>query len=382
MKLLVLSHACVTPVNQQFFAEIENQTDWEITIIVPKSWKNDYGNVISPKRWEQFRGKIIELPVLVSGSVPLHFYLATFLSILKDCQPDFIYAHHEPYAAATAQLYLANSISGKKPISFFTWQNILKSYPFPFNHSEQFVLKNSAIAFSGSYSAEEVLRQKGFQGQSVLLPASIDPLIYRPQAESTTSLKQELQTSTSEVLIGYMGRIVEEKGLKTLLYALKTITDLPWRLIMVGTGNYLSTFDAIAQECQISHRITNIGFIPHQDAPRYLSAFDVLVLPSETRANWKEQFGRVTIEAIACGTPVIGSDSGEIPNLINKTGGGLIFPETQSNILAERITQLIEDIDLRHDLADKGRSVVSKDYSNQVIGQRFIHSIEASVNSL
>ena len=381
MKLLVLSHACVTPVNQQFFAEIESQTGWEITIVLPKSWKNDYGNVITPKRWERFCGKVIELPILISGSVPLHFYLATFLSILRDCDPDFIYVHHEPYAAATAQLYLANLLRGKKPISFFTWQNISKSYPFPFNYSEKFVLRNSAIAFSGSYSAEEVLRQKGFQGKSVLLPASVDPLIYQPQSQSTT-LKRELQTSPSEVLIGYMGRIVEEKGLKTLLYALKTIIDLPWRLIMVGSGNYLSTFETIAQECQISQKITYIGFIPHQDAPRYLSAFDLLVLPSETRTNWKEQFGRVTIEAIACGTPVIGSDSGEIPHLINKTGGGLTFPEAQADMLADRIAQLIQDINWRHELAEKGRAVILKEYSNQVIGQRFVQSINECINAI
>ncbi|TYQ26950.1 glycosyltransferase family 4 protein [Pseudanabaena sp. UWO311] len=382
MKLLVLSHACVTPVNQQFFAEIEEQTGWEITIIVPKKWKNDYNNVIFPKRWKTFRGKIIELPVLISGSVPLHFYFATFLSILRDLQPDFIYVHHEPYAAATAQLYLANFISGQKPISFFTWQNILKHYPFPFNYSEKFVLENSAIAFSGSYSAAEVLLQKGFKGKSILLPASVDPLIYQPQIESNTSLKTELQASASEVLIGYMGRIVEEKGLKTLLYALKTIINLSWRLIVVGSGNYMSTFDAIAQECKISDRITHLGFIPHQNAPQYLSAFDILVLPSETRKNWKEQFGRVTIEAIACGTPVIGSDSGEIPNLINKTGGGLTFPETQADVLANRITQLIEDIDLRHELAAKGRSVVLNEYSNQVIGQRFVQGINECTGAI
>ncbi|PZU92852.1 MAG: glycosyltransferase family 1 protein [Pseudanabaena sp.] len=378
MKLLVLSHACVTPVNQQFFAEIESQTGWEITIIVPSKWKNDYGNVISPKRWEKFSGKIIELPVLISGNVPLHFYVATFLSILKDIQPDFIYVHHEPYAAATAQLYLANSITGNKPISFFTWQNILKSYPFPFKYSEKFVLENSAITFSGSYSAEEVLIQKGLRGKSVLLPASVDPLIYKPQSELIASLKQDLQTSKSEVLIGYMGRIVEEKGLKTLLYALKSIVDLPWRLVMVGTGNYLSTFNEIAEKCQIRDRITLLGFVPHQDAPRYLSAFDLLVLPSETRKNWKEQFGRVIIEAIACGTPVIGSDSGEIPHLIRKTGGGLTFSEGKQDALADCITRLIEDKHLRNELADKGRAVVLAEYSNQVIGQRFIQNIAVS----
>jgi len=78
---------------------------------------------------------------------------------------------------------------------------------------------------------------------------------------------------------------------------------------------------------------------------------------------------------------VICSNSGEIPHLINRTGGGLIFPEAQSDILADRIVQLIEDLDLRRDLAKKGRSVVLKDYSNQVVGQRFIQSIDAFIKA-
>ena len=54
---------------------------------------------------------------------------------------------------------------------------------------------------------------------------------------------------------------------------------------------------------------------------------DVLVLPSHTTPTWKEQFGRVIVEALWCGVPVVGSDSGEIPWLIELTGGGLVFPE-------------------------------------------------------
>ena len=66
----------------------------------------------------------------------------------------------------------------------------------------------------------------------------------------------------------------------------------------------------------ISGQVLQIGFVPHEETPRYLAAFDLLVLPSETQPNWKEQFGRVIVEALACGVPVIGSDSGEIPNLV------------------------------------------------------------------
>lgn len=119
-----------------------------------------------------------------------------------------------------------------------------------------------------------------------------------------------------------------------------------------------------------------MGYISHPEVPLYLSAFDLLVLPSETQPHWKEQFGRVIIEAIACGTPVIGSDSGEIPNLIQQTGGGLIFPEGEPEVLAQQLKQLILDRSFRLQLADLGRKNVIQNYTTASLAQRFAQVIE------
>ena len=371
MKLLVLSHACVVPINQQFFAEIENQTGWEVTIIVPTKWKNDYGKVIKSERWDKFQGKIINIPVLFSGSIPLHMYWAWFIPLLKQLKPDAIYVQHEPYALATMQIYMANALSVRKPITFLSWQNIFKSYPFLFRQIENFVYQQSFIAFPGSSSVENVLRQKGFRGDCQFLPYAADPSIYFPRAD-VSDLRAKWQIREDEVVVGYLGRIIEEKGFKTLLHALALIVDLPRRLVIVGTGDYEDQVDQIASQLGIKDRVLKLGFIPHNEAPRYLSAFDMLVLPSETQANWKEQFGRVIIEAMACGTPVIGSDSGEIPYLIKKTGGGVIFPESNSEELANRLRQLIANKTLRQELAEQGQKSVSTNYTNASITKRFI----------
>jgi glycosyltransferase involved in cell wall biosynthesis len=111
-----------------------------------------------------------------------------------------------------------------------------------------------------------------------------------------------------------------------------------------------------------------------------LSAFDLLVLPSETQPNWKEQFGRVVIEAMACGTPVVGSDSGEIPNLIADTGGGLVFKERQPSELADRLAQLIRDPALRAELAAKGQQAASARYSLAAIARKFAATVEAAIS--
>jgi glycosyltransferase involved in cell wall biosynthesis len=163
------------------------------------------------------------------------------------------------------------------------------------------------------------------------------------------------------------------------LQALALIRDLPWRLVIVGAGPFAGSFDAQAAALGLAERITHAGYVPHEQAPQYLSAFDVLVLPSETQPNWKEQFGRVVIEAMACGTPVVGSDSGEIPNLIRDTGGGVIFKEREPQELADRLAALIGDPFLRAKLATAGREAAAARYSLAAIAGKFAATIEAVV---
>jgi glycosyltransferase involved in cell wall biosynthesis len=95
---------------------------------------------------------------------------------------------------------------------------------------------------------------------------------------------------------------------------------------------------------------------------------DVLVLPSDTHKGWKEQFGRVLIEAMACQVPVIGSSSGAIPEVIGEAG--LIFPERDHHALAAALERLQANPALRADLAQQGRDRVLRHFTNQVIAEK------------
>jgi L-malate glycosyltransferase len=375
MKLLVVSHPCVTPVNQQFFAEVESLSGWELTIIVPSNWRSEYGRVNSVVRWSEFRGRLIGIPVYNSGNIPLHAYRTLWTSLLKRELPDVIYVHHESYALATAQVYLANRLSLKRPIGFYSAQNILKRYPPPIEQIQRTVLRRSSFALPVSSDAEEVLRKKGYQGVSTILPPGIDPNVYNPRQDGQ-QLRQRLRGSAEEVIIGYVGYIIEEKGLATLLRALSKLKDLHWSLVVVGTGSYATSFERLARQLGLSQQVRQLGYVPHTDVPLYLSAFDLLVLPSETRGGLKEQFGRVIIEALACGTPVIGSNSGEIPRLLQATGGRLTFPEGKAEALARQIRRLVEDPALRRESATKGQARVLTEYTNRSLADRFVLAIE------
>jgi glycosyltransferase involved in cell wall biosynthesis len=102
--------------------------------------------------------------------------------------------------------------------------------------------------------------------------------------------------------------------------------------------------------------------------PAHLRRLHALVLPSLTRPNWKEQFGRVLIEAMACGVPVVGSDSGEIPNVIGEAG--LVFPEGDAEALRAALARLRDDRDLWGHLAVAGRARVLAEFTHAQVAQK------------
>lgn len=74
MHLLVVSHSCATPINQQIYAELERQTGWKITLVVPEAWKDEFGNTLNKEKWPEFSGDLISIPVWNNGNIILHIY--------------------------------------------------------------------------------------------------------------------------------------------------------------------------------------------------------------------------------------------------------------------------------------------------------------------
>jgi len=361
------------------FAELERVTGWQLTLVTPSNWITEYGHQCGGGRWPAFNGELIALPVWRPGDITLHAYKTSFSRLIRRVDPDVIYVHHEPYALATAQVYWANQRTLRRPIGFYSAQNLIKRYPPPFRWTESMVLRQSSFCFPISTAVDDVLRQKGYAGPSTTLPLGIDPQVYYPRPEAL-AIKDRLRAGRAdEILIGYVGRLVQEKGVLTLLKAVAAMKELNWRLVVVGAGPLEARFDAEARKLGLSDKITRVGFVPHEEAPAYLSALDVLAVPSETQPSWKEQFGRVVIEAMACGTPVVGSDSGEIPKLIEDTGGGLVFAERQPLQLAEKLTMLIRDPDLNVQLKARGAESVRQRYTMPAIVEKFATAVVRAV---
>jgi glycosyltransferase involved in cell wall biosynthesis len=158
-----------------------------------------------------------------------------------------------------------------------------------------------------------------------------------------------------------VGRLVEEKGLEILLHAASRLTG-PWTLQILGSGPDRERLEKMTQWLGIAPRVTFDQKMPSTHLPHYFSGLDVLVLPSLTRPNWKEQFGRVLIEAMACDVVTLGARTGAIPEVIGEAG--LTFAEGSVEELQSQLQQLIDKVALREELRQKGRQRV-KDYYTQ-----------------
>ena len=121
----------------------------------------------------------------------------------------------------------------------------------------------------------------------------------------------------------------------------------------------------------ISGRVTFDQKMPSTHLPHYFSGLDVLVLPSLTRPNWKEQFGRVLIEAMACDVITVGARCGAIPEVIGNAG--LTFAEGDVNELRAQLQRLIDDVALREELRSMGRQRVVENYTQEAVAKNTVN---------
>lgn len=355
----MLSKACVVGIYQTKLEALAHQPDIDLTVAVPPSWRDERGTLWLERLHTQGY-TLIETPIALNGRFHLHFY-PRLGALVRRVRPDILHIDEEPYNLATFQaMRLAQRVSARA--LFFTWQNLHRRYPAPFRWLERYNLRRADYALAGNRKAQTVLRAKGYTGPVAVIPQfGVDPALFAPGGPRRAA-------DDAPFTIGYVGRLVEEKGLETLLNAAAALErGENWRLHLIGGGPMEERLPALAADLGIAGRVHFEGQVPSPEMPARLRALDVLVLPSRTRPNWKEQFGRVLIEAMACGVPVVGSDSGEIPHVVGEAG--LIFPEGDAEALRGRLAELMSRPDLRADLARRGRNRVLAHYTQERIAE-------------
>ena len=359
MRVVMISKALVVGAYQsKAEALVAADPELELTVIVPPRW----GRQQLEKA--HINGYTLQVePVRFSGNFHLHHYPRVGKR-LAELQPDIVHIDEEPYNLATFLALRQAKKVGARAL-FFSWQNINQGYPPPFSWMDKYVCNHADFALVGNPEAEQVWRSKGYDGPLKLVPQfGVDPDTFTPN---------DGPRPQRPFTIGFAGRLVPEKGVDIAIRAALGVHH-PWRMLIAGEGPAKGYFSTQAGILNIGGQVEFVGSIGSTAMPDFYHRIDVLVLPSLTKPNWKEQFGRVLIEAMASGVPVVGSDSGAIPWVIGDAG--LIVPEDDEEALRGALLSLIHDRQLYDALAYAGRQRVLEHFTQQHIAKETLEVYE------
>jgi len=358
----------VVDLNQRPYAELLTRDDVDLRLFGPQHWWAPVSGRMRFAHLPEIADRAEALPIWLPGQIHLYWYTGELARKLDEFRPDILFVDEEPYSlAATQMARLAGSLGYKLVV--FSKENFERKLPAPFEWMYNRTLARCHHVVVISDPCAEIVRARGYQGPITVLPHGVDPAVFAPCRDAPQPGGFPRSTAT----VGYAGRLDAAKGVWDLIEAAQLVAQRgapEFSLVLIGGGPLRSKITKLAECSTTRPPVAVVQRVPHDQMPTYLNALDVLVLPSRTTPRWKEQFGRVIIEALACGVPVIGSDSGHIPHLIRDTGGGLIFPEGDIEQLAGCIGQLLDNPDLRQTLAERGRQQVLEKYTWRRVAQR------------
>ena len=344
MKVLVVYHAGAASNARCIFHELSRSAGLKLIVAVPEKLQVD--RVYSPSGWlvaedESANGyRVKPLPLRDPSQYHLGFERSRLRELLHSATPDVIHVLDEATSGYLFQtVWERLTICRSAKVLFYGFDNLplhLKTHSRIKWHSTWRQLAGGAGA---STEAIERVRKAGFPADRPLQRVfwGIDAATFRPM--NPAAVKRNLGLDYRHV-IGFVGRLLPEKGLDVLFEAVRAL-DPSVHAVIIGSGPMRPSLEAAASEPPLAGRIHFFDVMPPDKLVEYVNCMDVLTIPSLTTPAWKEQYGRVIAEAFACGIPVVGSDSGAIPEVVGNAG--LIVPEGRSADLAQALRSVLFD---------------------------------------
>jgi glycosyltransferase involved in cell wall biosynthesis len=302
--------------------------------------------LVAPDRWSEsrkdkpadanlstldIRFRAIKLPFVKGLKWYGHWYPGLG-GLIREFSPDVLHLWEEPWGVVALQASVLRRLyAPKAALVFETEQNIRYSLPFPFEQIRRYNLEQADWLIARGAEAARVSAACGYKGGCTLVEYCVDRSCFRPHEPSFTQENVTEAPTAKRLKIGYVGRFIKEKGLFTVLQSLQCSSPAI-EFFLMGDGPSRGELEEKARAHDLQQRVEFVQPRSAAGVAEFMHSLDALVLMSETTNTWKEQFGRVIIEAQACGTPVIGSSSGAIPYVVGD--GGWIVPEGDVKALA------------------------------------------------
>ncbi len=377
MKLLIVGHSyAIAGAQGKFVTMKQLDKSLEIRLL---TWRKsnylsmDWSREIHPALSEE---EVVSIKDMFSKSHMTYILDPVFLTrLLRQFSPDHIHIEEDPHSLVGVEtVLLARSFCRKATISFFIWDNLWRRPFFPLNVLKKaftkFSLSCCSLVVCGNKEAGQLLSKKGYHGPQQTLPQ-----LGFNQEEYVTAARSELReqfiADQEGVLVGFLGRLVPEKGVILLLSALASLRHLPWKLLICGAGPLEKE---IQEDWQSFYgpRLILRRSVPRTEVVEYLKCLDIFVLPSYEINSWKEQFGMTLAQAMMAGVACIGSSSGSIPEVLGP--GGLIFNEGNVKSLAVALETLLSSRSERETYGRKARQFAMQYYTDHKVSAAYLEA--------
>lgn len=220
----------------------------------------------------------------------------------------------------------------------------------------RFIMKKANLVRVISHAIFNQIREQGIPENKIRL---VSLRVDLNQFDPLSILRIDSSGDKMWINIGYIGRLVDGKGLEDLLEAIAILKsqNLKFNCLIFGSGPLKEKLKKMAEDLGIAEKIEWRGFVPYTKVPEALAQIDIFVYPS-----WHEGFGRSIMEALAMEKTVVATRVGGIPDLIKDGENGFLIEPHNPSAIAEKIKELLENKELRLKFGEAGRKWVSKNF--------------------
>jgi glycosyltransferase involved in cell wall biosynthesis len=327
-----------------------------VSVAVPARWSPAPRGPLLEATWADDGGvRIVPIPVEGNRGDSVRWSAPDLRRLLNDFRPEILQIEAEPWTPTAAEA----SARGEKlrlPVILFSWESIERQHTIRERWRRSRTLARVRGLIGGNRLAAACLA-KARPGV---------PVTVIPQTGLTPPL-ESVRPEHAELTIGFVGRLVPEKGLDSLFRACVKMHGR-WSLTVVGSGPSQEQLEALAERLGIASRITWLGAVPPEALKELWPRLDCLVVPSRTTPQWVETTHPPLIEAMGHGVPVIGTDSGAVPDIIGNAG--LVVPEEDVAALTSALQRLADTPRDRARFGRDARLRVMAEYVDEAVARR------------
>lgn len=361
--VLVVSHACVTAVNRAPYSRLA-RLGWRVEIVTAERVElPDISRAADPRGPDDPPMHFLPLQT----PAPRFWSFIGLRTVLETRKPKVILLDYDPGSRIAIEVGWWTRTRGTH-IVCFSYDNMPRTV-----RSE---LANGSLGGAARVAAVQLLSllgrravdhvwvlsnesaravdSLGFRGKVSKIPLGFDPDFFKPDPVARTRVRDQL--GLNQVTFAYFGRLVPEKGVHLLIRALHALRDYPWQLLLDKFGDYPHPYERqlaeLIAELKLDDRVVFFD-APHSAVAAYMNAADVVVVPSTENARWKEQYGRVAPEAMACGKLVVVSDSGALPELVGDAG--IVIPHDDVDAIVTVARRVLTDNTLPAQYAERAQ---------------------------